>query len=56
MAETGGSSSPRSALSLGQRNASIRVTLDLYGRLYPDANRTVLRELDRLIDPPGLEL
>ncbi len=37
-------------------HASIRVTLDLYGHLYPDANRTVLRELDRLIDPPGLEL
>jgi len=36
-------------------HASIRVTLDLYGHLYPDANRTVLRELDRLIDPPGLE-
>ena len=31
-------------------HASIRVTLDLYGHLYPDANRTVLRELDRLID------
>ena len=37
-------------------HASIRVTLDLYGHLYPDANRSVLRELDRLIDPPGLEL
>ncbi len=37
-------------------HASIRVTLDLYGHLYPDANRTVLRELDRLIDAPGLEL
>ena len=37
-------------------HASIRVTLDLYGHLYPDANRTVLRELDRLIEPPGLEL
>jgi integrase len=37
-------------------HASIRVTLDLYGHLHPDANRTVLRELDRLIDPPGLEL
>src|SRR6185312_324037 len=37
-------------------HASIRVTLDLYGHLYPDANRTVLRELDRLIEPPGLGL
>ncbi len=37
-------------------HASIRVTLDLYGHLYPDANRTVLRELDRLIDAPGLGL
>ena len=36
-------------------HASIRITLDLYGHLYPDANRTVLRELDRLIDAPGLE-
>jgi integrase len=35
-------------------HSSIRVTLDLYGHLFPDANRSVLAELDRLIDrePP----
>jgi integrase len=35
-------------------HSSIRVTLDLYGHLSPDANRSVLAELDRLIDrePP----
>jgi integrase len=35
-------------------HSSIRVTLDLYGHLFPDANRRVLAELDRLIDrePP----
>ena len=33
-------------------HSSIRVTLDLYGHLFPDANRSVLvlAELDRLID------
>jgi hypothetical protein len=29
-------------------HSSIRVTLDLYGHLYPDANRTVLSTLDEL--------
>ena len=43
-------------LQVQMGHASIRVTLDLYGHLYPDANRTILRELDRLIDTPGLEL
>ena len=35
-------------------HSSIRVTLDLYGHLYPDANRSVLTELDRLVErnPP----
>jgi len=35
-------------------HSSIRVTLELYGHLFPDANRSVLAELDRLIDrePP----
>jgi integrase len=35
-------------------HSSIRVTLDLYGHLFPDANRSVLAELDRLIErePP----
>lgn len=31
-------------------HSSIRVTLDLYGHLYPDANRSVLAELDRLVE------
>jgi integrase len=37
-------------------HTSIRVTLDLYGHLYPDANRTVLRGLDRLVEPSALEV
>ncbi|MDQ3378708.1 MAG: site-specific integrase [Actinomycetota bacterium] len=32
-------------------HSSIRVTLDLYGHLLPDANRSVLAELDRLVEP-----
>src|SRR6266542_3600282 len=32
-------------------HSSIRVTLDLYGHLFPDANRSVLAELDRLTAP-----
>jgi integrase len=38
--------------------SSIRVTLDLYGHLFPDANRSVLAELDRLVErePPDLSI
>jgi hypothetical protein len=32
-------------------HSSIRVTLDLYGHLFPDANRGVLTALDDLITP-----
>ena len=32
-------------------HSSIRVTLDLYGHLYPDANRGVLESLDALTTP-----
>lgn len=41
-------------LQVQMGHSSIRVTLDLYGHLFPDANRSVLAELDRLIDrePP----
>jgi hypothetical protein len=31
--------------------SSIRVTLDLYGHLFPDANRGVLENLDALTAP-----
>ncbi len=31
-------------------HSSIRVSLDLYGHLFPDANRSVLAELDRLVE------
>jgi integrase len=39
-------------------HSSIRVTLDLYGHLFPDANRSVLAQLDRLIErePPGASI
>ena len=39
-------------------HSSIRVTLDLYGHLYPDANRGVLAELDRLVErnPPDASI
>ncbi len=39
-------------------HSSIRVTLDLYGHLYPDANRSVLVELDRLVErePPDASI
>ncbi len=39
-------------------HSSIRVTLDLYGHLYPDANRCVLAELDRLVErePPDASI
>ncbi len=39
-------------------HSSIRVTLDLYGHLYPDANRSVLAELDRLVErePPDASI
>jgi integrase len=33
-------------------HSSIRVTLDLYGHLFPDANRGVLESLDALTTPP----
>ena len=32
-------------------HSSIRVTLDLYGHLFPDANRGVLESLDALTAP-----
>ena len=32
-------------------HSSIRVTLDLYGHLFPDANRGVLDSLDELTAP-----
>ena len=32
-------------------HSSIRVTLDLYGHLFPDANRGVLANLDALTAP-----
>jgi hypothetical protein len=32
-------------------HSSIRVTLDLYGHLFPDANRGVLDALDALTAP-----
>jgi len=39
-------------------HSSIRVTLDLYGHLYADANRSVLAELDRLVErePPDASI
>lgn len=39
-------------------HSSIRVTLDLYGHLYPDANRSVLVELDHLVEqePPDASI
>lgn len=45
-------------LQAQMRHSSIRVTLDLYGHLYPDANRSVLAELDRLVEqvPPDASI
>jgi len=39
-------------------HSSIRVSLDLYGHLFPDANRSVLAELDRLVErePPAASI
>ncbi len=39
-------------------HSSIRVSLDLYGHLFPDANRSVLAELDRLVErePPDASI